>query len=180
MLYEWFAWVNDTAGSVALRESLMLWPIIEAGHVLAIMLFLGTIIMVDLRLLGLAFRDIATRDVTARVLPYTVAGFLVMVATGLLLLYAKPLTYYFSFVFRLKMLLLVLALGNVALFHWLERRPNPMPPRVLAVVSLSAWGAIVISGRMIAYDWFACEKLDPAGMLSLLTNCAAKTAGIGH
>ena len=172
-------WMNETAGSVALRESLFVWPVIEAVHVVTLMLFVGTIIIVDLRLLGVMFRDVAVSELTARILPWTVAGFALMAVSGALLFYAKPEVYFYSLFFRLKMVVLAAALANIVLFHrrvqrdgaaW-DRAVPPAGVKASAALSLGAWIAIVITGRMIAYDWFNCEKLSPDGMLSMLASC---------
>lgn len=176
------AWLNETAGSVALRESLFVWPIVEATHVVTIMLFVGTIIMVDLRLLGVGFRQVRISEMMARILPWTVAGFVLMAITGLLLVYAKPTIYYHSLFFRLKMVVLLVALANILVFHrrvqkgvvnWDQSALPPVPVRASAAISLCAWLAIIITGRMIAYDWFNCEKLTPGGTLRVLASCPA-------
>jgi hypothetical protein len=182
MLQEIVSWLNETAWSVALRESFFVWPIVEATHVLTIMLFVGTVIMVDLRLLGVTFRDVRVSEMTARVLPWTIAGFTLMVITGLLLFYAKPPVYFHSLFFRVKMFVLLIALINIVLFHrrvqsdsaaWDIGTAPPFTARASAAISLAAWITIVILGRMIAYDWFNCEKLAPDGMLSMLASCPA-------
>ena len=183
---DWILWLNETPWSIALRESLYVWPLLEAAHVLTIMLFVGTIVMVDLRLLGLAFTRVTVSEMTGRVLPWTVAGFIVMIVTGLVLFYAKPLLYYHNLYFRAKMVLLILAMANILLFHrhvqrtieqWDSLKTPPAMARLSAALSLSAWIGIVILGRMIAYDFLNCEKLDPNGLLSTLASCpAAETA----
>ena len=83
-------WLATTTWSIALHESLYMYPLIESTHVLALFLFAGTIAMVDLRLLGVAFREIPVSEINARILPWTVAGAVVMVVTGVLLFYAIP------------------------------------------------------------------------------------------
>lgn len=182
---EWVAWVNETPASIALRESLYLWPMIEASHVLTIMLFFGTIVMVDLRVLGVAFRGVSIAEMTGKILPWTIAGFALMVITGLLLVYAKPLIYYHSVFFRAKMVVLVLALANILAFHQLSRRDPagwtaaaPAPARASAGASLAAWAAIIILGRMVAYDWYNCEKLVPGGLLHTLADCPAPASAM--
>ncbi len=179
---DWIVWMNETPWSIALRESLYLWPIIEATHVLTIMLFVGTIIMVDLRLLGLAFNRVTISEMESRILPWTIAGFVLMIVTGLLLFYAKPLLYYHSLFFRGKMLIMLIAMINILIFHrmiqraagdWDGRDGPPAGVRASAAVSLSAWIGVVVLGRMIAYDWYNCEKLDPDGLLHDLASCPA-------
>ena len=177
---DFFLWMNETPWSVALRESFYVWPILEASHVMTLMLFVGTIIMVDLRMLGLVYRNVPLSEMDRRILPLTVAGFILLVITGLLLFYAKPLVYYHSLFFRLKILLIVAAMINILVYHFRIQKDmaawdsDPKPPRsarISAAISLSAWVFVVITGRMIAYDWYNCEKLDPNGVISALADC---------
>ncbi|MBI1394108.1 MAG: hypothetical protein GC152_15355 [Alphaproteobacteria bacterium] len=180
--------LNETSWSIALRESLYVWPILEATHVLTIMLFAGTIMMVDLRLLSIGFRDIPVSEMTRRILPWTVAGFIVLAATGLLLLYAKPLHYYHNVFFRLKLLLLCAALANIIYFHrkaeadmaaWASGKA-PFAARASAVISLCAWVSVIIAGRMIAYDWYDCSKLNPDGALSAFADCPRSSEAVAE
>jgi hypothetical protein len=174
--------MDDTAWSTALLESYFLWPLIEAMHTITIALFVGTIVMVDLRLLGVLFKNVPVSEMDKKILPWTVLGFATMIATGLLLFYAKPVVYYHSIFFRVKMLMLVVALINIVIFHFRVQRDldkwdtAPAPPlsaRISAVTSLSLWIGIVMTGRMIAYDWFNCDKLAPGDLLYFLTSCRA-------
>lgn len=96
----------------------------------------------------------------------SVAGFAIMVVTGLLLFYSAPLRYYHNLFFRVKVLLLVVAGINVWLFHGRIHRAvagwdlDAVPPRaarIAGAISLLVWAAIVVSGRLIAYNWFDCE-----------------------
>jgi hypothetical protein len=91
------------------------------------------------------------------------AGFAIMVASGALLFYAVPVRTYFNIFFRLKMTFLLMAVLNVAVFHFSTSRTMPRwdqdtrPPiraRLAAGVSLALWAAIAVCGRMIAYKWF--------------------------
>ncbi|WP_084419674.1 DUF6644 family protein [Henriciella litoralis] len=177
---DFFVWMSETPWSIALRESFYVWPMLEASHVMSLMLFVGTIVMVDVRLLGLGFKSVAVSEFDKRILPLTVIGFLLLLVTGLLLFYAKPLDYYHSLFFRLKMLIILVAFINIAIFHFrvqrdqdkwdLEDKP-PASARISAVISLSSWVFVVIVGRMIAYDFYNCPKLEPGGLLSTLADC---------
>ena len=105
-------------------------------------------------------------QVTERLLPWTIGGFVVMVITGVLLFYAIPVRNYQSIFFRLKMMLLVLAGLNVWLFHtriytriaeWdLATIPPPRGAHCRRRLA-RAWAASSSSGRMIAYNWFDCD-----------------------
>ena len=138
-------WLAATPYSVALHESLFMYPLVESTHVLALTLFVGLAVMLDLRLLGLALRQVPVSEVIHRLLPWTKAGFLIMMTTGLLLFYAIPVRNYQNLFFRIKMVMLILAGINVWVFHTRTERSvaawdlNPITPRgarVAAIVSL--------------------------------------------
>lgn len=141
-------WIAAQPGSIALHESLHAYTRIETAHVLGIMLFVGTIAMVDLRLLGVAFTRAPVSQMSERILPWTVAGFVLMIATGALLFYAIPVRSFHSLWFRLKMVLLVLAGVNIFVFHarvererdrdrWDRGTTPPLSARISAAASLA-------------------------------------------
>ena len=78
-------WLADTPGSIALHESLFMYPLVESAHVLTLCLFLGMAIMFDLRLLGLTLTRVPITEIKRRLGPWMIAGFCVMVITGALL-----------------------------------------------------------------------------------------------
>ncbi len=156
-------WLEKTPGSIALHESLWVYSIVESVHVLTLCLFLGTAVMLDLRLLGATMRRVPVSEVERRLLPWTAAGFAVMVASGALLFYAIPVRTYLNIFFRIKLLMLLLSGLNVWVFHSTVYRRmaqwdlDPIPPkgaRVAAGLSLVLWAGVVVAGRMIAYNWF--------------------------
>ena len=117
MIERFLAWLGETPWSVAFLESLYMWPFVESAHVLTLGLFVGTTAMMDLRLLGIAFRKVPVTAFTGRLLPWTRIGFVIMTATGLLLFYSQPLRYYHNIFFRVKVLVLILAGVNAWIFH---------------------------------------------------------------
>ena len=156
-------WLESTEWSVALHESIWGYPIVESIHVLTLCLFLGLAIMLDLRLMGVTLKSVPVSEVSSRLLPWTISGFAVMVVTGALLFYAIPVKTYLNIFFRIKVILLLLAGLNVAVFHrTIDRQRgawdrDPIPPfraRLAGGVSLVLWAGIVVAGRMIAYNWF--------------------------
>ena len=174
-------WLAATRWSVAMHESLYVWPLLESVHVLCLALFVGTAAMLDLRLLGVAMTQIPASAFTVRLLPWTRAGFVIMVATGVLLFTATPVTYYHSLFFRIKVILLAVAGFNVWFFHSRTRRRinewdfNVRPPtaaRVAAIVSLVAWAGVVIAGRLVAYNWFECDKQPQSAFVNWASSCA--------
>ena len=90
-LLSFVEWLAGFRWSIALHESLLhVYPLVESTHVLTLGLFVGLAIILDLRLLGLVFRRVPVSEVTARLLPWTKVGFVVMAVTGVLLFYAIP------------------------------------------------------------------------------------------
>jgi hypothetical protein len=173
-------WLASTRWSIALHESLYVYPLVESTHVLALGLFVGLAVILDLRLLGLTLRRVPVSEVLRRLLPWTKAGFVVMVVTGLLLFYAIPVRTYQSIFFRAKVLMLILAGVNVWLFQSrLERRladwdTAPVAPRAAraaALASLVLWAAIVVAGRMIAYNWFDCDIQPQPAFVNWAAGC---------
>lgn len=156
-------WLEKTPWSIALHESLWVYPIVESIHVLTLCLFLGTAVMLDLRLLGLTMRRVPVSEVARQLLPWTATGFVVMVITGALLFYAIPVRTYLNIFFRVKVVMLILSGINVWVFHSTAYRRvaewdlDPVTPRgakIAAALSLLLWAGIVVAGRMIAYNWF--------------------------
>jgi hypothetical protein len=180
-------WLAGTAWSIALVESLYLYPLIETTHVLTLMLFLGTLAIVDLRLLGIAFTRVPVSEVTARVLPFTVVGFTIMIVTGVLLFYSIPVRTYQSIWFRLKVLLLVAAGINAWLFHrrvkrdrqtWDTRERPPLGAQVTAAMSLALWAGVIVTGRMIAYNWFDCDRQPQPEFINWAAGCVVAVAEV--
>ncbi len=121
------------------------------------------VVMMDLRLLGATMKNAPVSEVAGRLLPWTVAGFAVMVVSGSLLFYAIPVRTFQNIFFRVKVAMLLLSGLNAWIFHSTVYRNvaewdlDPVPPkgaRVAAGLSLALWAGIVVAGRMIAYNWF--------------------------
>ena len=83
-------WVDSHEWSTAIHESIYLYSWIETTHVLTLMLFLGMLVVIDLRMLGVVFRNIPASQIAARLNTPMIIGFVVMVISGLLLYYAIP------------------------------------------------------------------------------------------
>lgn len=173
-------WLENTAGSTALRESLFMYPLVESTHVVTLTLFLGLTFMMDLRLLGLTMQGASASSVVRRLRPWMLLGFTVMMITGVLLFYAIPVRTYHSVWFRGKMVMLALAGLNVWMFHsrvwqrvadWDLFHVPPRSARLAGAFSLVLWAGIVISGRLIAYNWFDCDLQPQPALVNFLAGC---------
>ena len=160
-------WLSETKWSIALLESLYMYPWIESAHVLSICFFIGILLFVDLRLMGIAFTKLPISEMNKKVLPWSLFGFGLMMLTGFLLFYAIPVRSYQNIFFRFKVILILLAGLNAFLFHrqmkvegmiWDEGKSIPKSVHLKAAVSLVLWSGVIISGRMIAYNWFDCDR----------------------
>lgn len=167
MLLPLCEWLARTPWSIALHESLYVYPVVETTHVLALLLFVGTVLFLDLRLLGWVFDEVPVSEVVARLAPWALAGFVIMFVSGALLFYAIPVRTYLSIFFRVKLIVLVAAGINMVLFHrrlargrpaWDADRRLPFQARAAGAASLAAWAVVIVMGRMIAYNWFDCDK----------------------
>lgn len=152
--------LNESAFSTWLRESDWSFSLVESLHVLSIAAMAGTIAIVDLRLLGVLFRQQSVSRLTSQVTPVTWVGFALMAVSGTLLFVAQPEQNAVNPAFRLKVVLLILAGLNVFAFHrvvyrriaaWDDQPTPPVAARVCGLVSLSLWTTIIILGRLIAY-----------------------------
>jgi hypothetical protein len=180
MIRSFLEWLGTTSWSVRLLESLWVWPLLESTHVLSIALFVGSAMMMDLRLMGVTFGGVRASDFTNRLLPWTRGGFVVMVVTGLFVFYSNPVRYYHNIFFRLKMLLMVLAGLNIWFFHsrthkkvaeWDRAVSPPRAARWAGVVSFASWTFIVVFGRLIAYNWFDCDIQPQPAWVNWASGC---------
>jgi len=142
-----------------MRHSDWAFPMLDVIHTLGIVLVAGTIMLVDLRLLGFGLRGAPIQELVARIVPATLWGFALMAVSGALLFSSEAVKMYNSDAFRIKMLLLALAGANALIFHRTVYRnaaswdPSgaPLRARLAGLLSLIFWIAVIAAGRAIAY-----------------------------
>ena len=154
-------WLESTPLSVFILESEWAFPTIESVHVIAIALVVGTISVVDFRLLGLASTKRGFTELSHEVLPWTWVAFTVAVSAGLLLFISHATEYFGNTAFRIKLLLILLAGLNMIYFHlftcrnvseWDRRSTVPLAGRIAGGISLLCWIAVVGFGRWIGFS----------------------------
>jgi hypothetical protein len=162
VIRSWFEWANALPSSVAIRESIYGWPYLLTGHAVSMALFAGLIVMMDLRLLGFAFRRTPLSQVQRRLFPWQLTTMVLSAITGATLVYSKPMLYYGKVFFWIKMSLIVVAGINVLVFHYRTYKNvaawdmNPRPPmgaRLAGAFSLALWAGVIVFGRFTAYNW---------------------------
>jgi hypothetical protein len=143
-----------------MRQSLWIFNVTETTHTLGIILVAGTIMLVDLRLLGVGLRRERVSEVVARIVPWTLSGFCLMFLTGAWLFAGEASKLYHSPAFRIKLVLLSLAGLNALIFHltvyrraaeWDGVPVLPIGARMAGLLSLFLWTGIIAAGRAIAY-----------------------------
>ena len=153
-------WLEESALGITMTESEWLFPTVETLHVLALALVIGSISMLDLRLIGVANRDRGVIELTQDTLPWTWSAFLVAAITGALMFVSGATTYYDNGPFRIKLILLALAGLNMAVFHltanrrvesWNHTLPTPRAARISGGLSLLFWIGVVVAGRWIGF-----------------------------
>jgi hypothetical protein len=153
-----FMWLEHTAIANAIRSSIWMYPALETGHYIGLSLLVGSIMLIDLRLLGVA-KGLPLRSMLG-LLPFVWAGFLINVTTGSLIFIYGATSFGANKAFQLKMVLLVLAGINAMLFtiaaarsgkEWVSIGRVPIAVRIIATLSLLFWIGVVTAGRWMAY-----------------------------
>ena len=159
-LLEFFRWLNETPLSVYLRDSDYPFFVIETVHVIALGFSVGTILWVDLYLLGVAMRRERVADVIGQFERPAIIGFTTMFISGALLFLAEPFKAYITTAFRLKLVMLVLTGLNVWYFRArvypgalesIDATALPWRAKAVGLVSVTLWIGIIIAGRWTAY-----------------------------
>jgi uncharacterized membrane protein len=172
-------WIDAHSWSTALHESFYMYNWVESTHVLSLTIFLGMLFIIDFRMLGLTLTAVPASTIAARLNLPMMIGFAVMLITGLLLFYAVPVRTTQSIWFRIKFVLLIAAGVNAWLFHrkmneavatWDKDPVAPKRLRYGAALSLILWAGVVITGRMIAYDWYDCYRAN-SDLLAWAAGC---------
>jgi hypothetical protein len=159
-LNEICVWIDQTALSHAIQVTNWVVPAVQTVHILAIAVVASSVLMIDLRLVGLFWADRPINDVSSRFLPLVWWSLPVLLATGAIMIIGEPARSLKNPAFQLKMSLLVAAVIVTGLFQFLQRRNATFGdlhsgPRAaaatVAIVSMLLWSAIIFAGRWIAY-----------------------------
>jgi hypothetical protein len=160
LLTQFSVWLEARSFAILIAQSDWLFPAIETLHVMAIAFVVGAISMLDLRLVGISRKDYGVQELAAETLPWAWIGFGIAVVTGALMFSSAATRYVNLMPFRIKMLLLLAAGINMAIFHltayrraheWNHQLPPPQAARVAGTLSLCFWVAVVFMGRWIGF-----------------------------
>ncbi|MFU2325831.1 DUF6644 family protein [Pseudomonas sp. NFX98] len=155
----WMDWLNDSSLGAAMRGDLWLYPLVEVVHILGFAILVGSVVMFDLRVLGVS-RTIQVTALARHLLPWSVAALLLIVPAGLMMFSAHPHDFASNDIFILKLSLIATAGLNAVLFHvgvyrsvtsWNTDAPAPGVAKLQALVSIVIWVSVILCGRLLAY-----------------------------
>ena len=174
----WLKALEDSGVATTIRNSSYLFPSLEAVHVMALGLMLGTITVVDLRLLGLASRARSAERVSDEVLKWTWAAFALVALTGFTMFTTNARVYAHNTAFLIKLCLLAAAGINMLIFNLTTARTmarwdhQPAPPlgKLAATLSLVLWIAVVFAGRIVGFTTTGQQAKEQAPPPASATN----------
>ena len=160
-----FEYVAEFPSSIALRESQYVMPWVFVTHVVSMCMFAGTILMMDLRLLGVGHMQTPFSQVQRRLFPWQMAAMLISSASGLALVWGNPLNYVTNIIFWVKMLAMGIAGLNALAFHfiteytlvdWDAGHTPPSGAKLAGWLSIILWVNVILAGRLMPYalTWF--------------------------
>jgi hypothetical protein len=153
----WIAALESSALAQWMRGAGMAYAAVNLVHLLGLTLLLGSMLLLDLRLLGLG-RRLSLTEVSRLLTPVALIGLLLQAGSGFALLAADAGPLFSNLAFRWKLALITVALANAVLFRWLWSRSlidwdrsAPMAGRLQAALSVLLWLGVAAAGRLIAY-----------------------------
>jgi hypothetical protein len=164
-------WIQGSGLAARIRDSLLLFPLLESAHVIGLALVFGTIAVIDLRLLGVGSSERSFQRMASDILKWTWAAFALTALTGLLMFTTNAVVYFHNVYFRAKMALLVLEGLNMLVFEltagrtvhrWDRATSAPPIARVVATLSLVIWVAVIFAGRIIGFTTTRASVAEPA------------------
>ena len=156
-LLPFIEWTAASSLSHAISTSTWAFAVIESIHLLALSVIGGSVLIVDLRLLGYGIRSRSLAEVARNAQPWFLWSWSVMIVTGVLLFVSEPQKLYYSTPFAVKMLCLLLGTifaltvrRQVSLAG--EERVSPLVMKLVAIVSLGLWFGVGAGGRWIGFS----------------------------
>jgi hypothetical protein len=156
-LLRFFTWCEHSAVGETIRSSLWLFPVIEAFHLLGLVVIGGAVLVVDLRLLGLILQRQPVAQLARDAQRWLIGSLMVMLTTGMLLFTSEAIKCYYHAAFWVKMTSLLLAIvftftvrRKVAMAE--ETRVRPLWSKLVAMVSVILWSGVGIGGRWIGFS----------------------------
>ena len=154
MMLPFFEWMQELRFSAFFLESIWPTPIVQNIHLIAIAVFVGSVLVVDLRMLGRGLTDTPLAELARMVEPWLIGSFGVLVLSGIPQMASTALKQYYSPFFWWKMqAVLIGVIWTVTVRRRIAMRPEaelgPVLPKVVAVVSIALWTSVTVGARLI-------------------------------
>jgi hypothetical protein len=158
-------WCNASWWGHGIRDSTWLFPFVEIFHLLGLGILGGTILILNLRLMRLAFKKESTAELAGEVWPWMIGSLIVMLISGFLLFSTEAVKMYGNWGFQLKMLFLLLASIYTFTIHRRitlrdDGRFGPALRIAAAVLSLLLWTGVGLGGRSLGYITTSVSSVD--------------------
>jgi Family of unknown function (DUF6644) len=154
MFLHFFQWLNNLPVSQAINQSVWFFAVIQAFHLVALAVFAGAVLIVDLRLMGRALTERPVAEVARDAQPWLIGGLIALTITGIPQMMSNAIREYYSVFFWFKMTVLVLAViytftlrRGVTLAA--EGRVRPRQAKLVGFVSTLLWASVAIPARLI-------------------------------
>ena len=149
-------WCNNSFFGHGIRDSRWLFPFVEIFHLIGLGMLGGTLLVLNLRLLGIGFKGEKTFDLSKDVRPWMIGSLVVMLVSGFLLFSTEAVKMFGNWAFRAKMSFLLLAIVyTFTIYRWVlradESRLAPVWRISAAVLSLLLWSGVGLGGRAIGF-----------------------------
>src|SRR5690606_12713426 len=154
-----FEWLEAAPLAVYIRQSHLLYPVIEIIHIAGFIVLTGSAFLFDIRLLGVS-KKIPVTDLAKHLLPWSRRSLLLVVPSGFLLFMTQATSLSDNRVFWTKLVLILLAFAHAGYFHrytfqsvpaWDHFQPTPAPAKAAGIISLVLWTGVITCGRFLAY-----------------------------
>jgi hypothetical protein len=145
--------INYDPATNPLNNNEWSFPLFECIHIAMFAMSIGTIAMVDFRMLGIALRKRSAADLYNSLSMWTVTGLVIVIATGIVIFTTDPLRYYYNWSFRYKCIALMAAILYNYTIHRKAALQNysGLAGAAVAGFSLLLWTSIVFAGIFYAF-----------------------------
>jgi hypothetical protein len=162
MFHSFADWLATTSLSQAFQDHAWVIPTSQSIHILAVSVVFASVLMINLRLLGIVTRGRSVSQLSNSLLPWIWRGLAVLLFTGIVQTVAEPVRQFVTPVFWAKMAMILIVVTMTTLYAKAVRRNAPLwdadssrpaSAAVLAAISTLLWLAIIVCGRFIGYTW---------------------------
>lgn len=154
-----FEWLEASHLAVYIRQSHLLYPVIETIHIIGFIILVGSAVLFDIRLLGISKR-LPVTGLAKHLLPWSRRSLLLVIPTGVLLFMTQAISLSNNRIFGIKLVFILLAFTNAGYFHrytfrtvagWDQLQPTPVSARAAGIISILLWTGVITCGRLLAY-----------------------------